>query len=307
MNKQLLGMGMAALAAIFWGAMGSAGQYLLQKCGFVPLDLISIRMLLAGSLFVGLELFLNKSKVFAPFRRVSSFVQLLIYTATIIGTQLTYFVCIQYSNAAVAGVLTATVPLWVMLFMVVFQHQRLSLKEILCGAAAVFGVFLIVTGGSLKSLNVSMMGLIMGLGSGLTGALYVILPQKLIKQVGSGTATSWALLLTGIVVTFFNHFWNESLNWSFGAVLAYAFIVIFGTIAAFWLFQAAAELIPSDVAGMMETLDPVSATVLGVLFLGLTVNICELIGGVLILATVVVLAIPSKHPSLYKHRRNKGS
>ena len=59
MNKQLLGMGMAALAAIFWGAMGSAGQYLLQKCGFVPLDLISIRMLLAGSLFVGLELFLN--------------------------------------------------------------------------------------------------------------------------------------------------------------------------------------------------------------------------------------------------------
>lgn len=307
MNKQLLGMGMAALAAIFWGAMGSAGQYLLQKCGFVPLDLISIRMLLAGSLFVGLELFLNKSKVFAPFRSVSSFVQLLIYTATIIGTQLTYFMCIQYSNAAVAGVLTATVPLWVMLFMVVFQHQRLSLKEILCGAAAVIGVFLIVTGGSLRSLNVSVMGLIMGLGSGLTGALYVILPQKLIKQVGSGTATSWALLLTGVAVTIFNHFWNESLNWSLGAVLAYAFIVTFGTIAAFWLFQAAAELIPSDVAGMMETLDPVSATVLGVLFLGLTVNAWELIGGVLILATVVVLAIPSKHPGLYKHKRGNGS
>ena len=186
-------------------------------------------------------------------------------------------------------------------------YGGVSAQEILCGAAAVIGVFLIVTGGSLKSLNVSMMGLIMGLGSGLTGALYVILPQKLIKQVGSGTATSWALLLTGVAVTLFNHFWNESLNWSLGAVLAYAFIVIFGTIAAFWLFQAAAELIPSDVAGMMETLDPVSATVLGVLFLGLTVNIWELIGGVLILATVVVLAIPSKHPSLYKYKRGNGS
>lgn len=51
---------MAGLAAVFWGSMGVAGQYLLQNCHFTPMDLISIRMLLAGSIFVGIEFFLLK-------------------------------------------------------------------------------------------------------------------------------------------------------------------------------------------------------------------------------------------------------
>ena len=60
MNKTLKGMTMAGLAAVFWGSMGVAGQYLLQNCHFTPMDLISIRMLLAGSIFVGIEFFLLK-------------------------------------------------------------------------------------------------------------------------------------------------------------------------------------------------------------------------------------------------------
>lgn len=48
MNNTLKGMTMAGLAAVFWGSMGVAGQYLLQNCHFTPMDLISIRMLLAG-------------------------------------------------------------------------------------------------------------------------------------------------------------------------------------------------------------------------------------------------------------------
>ena len=305
MSRELKGMLMAATAAIFWGAMGVAGQFLLQKCNFSPLDLISIRMLLAGSLFVGLEIYIKKSEAFKIFASGRTVLELIIYTLTIIGTQLTYFLCIQHSNAPFAAVLTATVPLWVMLIMVVFQHKPLTLKEILCGIVAVIGVFFVVSGGSLRNFNVSPIALLMGLGSGLTSALYVILPQKLIQKVGSGLATSWALLLTGVFVTFFNHFWDEPLQWSKGALLAYAFIVIFGTIIAFWLFQVAAEMIAADKAGMMETLDPVAATVLGVIFLGLSVNIWEIIGGALILATVVILAVPAKHPLLFRQKHSE--
>lgn len=54
MNNTLKGMTMAGLAAVFWGSMGVAGQYLLQNFHFTPMDLISIRMLLAGSIFVGI-------------------------------------------------------------------------------------------------------------------------------------------------------------------------------------------------------------------------------------------------------------
>ena len=93
---------------------------------------------------------------------------LIIYTLTIIGTQLTFFVCIQYANAPFAAVLTATVPLWIMLFMFVFQHKHLTVKEIFCGIVAVAGVVLVVTGGSFKNFNVSGIGFWAGIGSGIT-------------------------------------------------------------------------------------------------------------------------------------------
>lgn len=93
-----------------------------------------------------------------------------------------------------------------MLFMFVFQHKHLTVKEIFCGIVAVAGVVLVVTGGSFKNFNVSGIGFWAGIGSGITGAFYVLLPQKFIARVGSGLATSWALLLTGVSVTLFSHF-----------------------------------------------------------------------------------------------------
>ena len=70
MNKTLKGMAMAGLAAVFWGSMGVAGQYLLQNCHFTPMDLISIRMLLAGSIFVGIEFFLLKKGALKVFNNL---------------------------------------------------------------------------------------------------------------------------------------------------------------------------------------------------------------------------------------------
>lgn len=60
MNNTLKGMTMAGLAAVFWGSMGVAGQYLLQNCHFTPMDLISIRMLLAGSILDFFEINVEK-------------------------------------------------------------------------------------------------------------------------------------------------------------------------------------------------------------------------------------------------------
>lgn len=88
-------MAMAGLAAVFWGSMGVAGQYLLQNCHFTPMDLISIRMLLAGSIFVGIEFFLLKKGALKVFETKQNIIDLIIYTLTIIGTQLTFFVCIR--------------------------------------------------------------------------------------------------------------------------------------------------------------------------------------------------------------------
>ena len=126
--------------------------------------------------------------------------------------------------------------------MVVFQHKRLTVKEVFCGLVAVAGVVLVVTGGSFKNFNVSGIGFWAGIGSGITGAFYVLLPQKFIARVGSGLATSWALLLTGVTVTLFSHFWNEPLDWTVYSILAYAFIVLSERLRRFGFFKRLPKL-----------------------------------------------------------------
>ena len=54
---------------------------------------------------------------------------------------------------------------------------------------------------------------------------------------------------------------------------------------------------------MMETFDPVAATLLSMIFLGVSVNSWECIGGALILGAVAFLAVPSKHPFLIHYSR----
>ena len=137
------------------------GSEFLSFVGYLNLSFDS-------SIFVGIEFFLLKRGALKVFETKQNIIDLIIYTLTIIGTQLTFFVCIQYANAPFAAVLTATVPLWIMLFMFVFQHKHLTVKEIFCGIVAVAGVVLVVTGGSFKNFNVSGIGFWAGIGSGIT-------------------------------------------------------------------------------------------------------------------------------------------
>lgn len=47
-TRTLIGIGLAALSGIGFGAGGIAAQYLFTYCRFTPLDLVSIRLFGAG-------------------------------------------------------------------------------------------------------------------------------------------------------------------------------------------------------------------------------------------------------------------
>lgn len=85
-----------------------------------------------------------------------------------------------------------------MIFMVVFQHKRLTVKEVFCGLVAVAGVVLVVTGGSFKTSTsqVSAFGPVSDLESQV---LLCSVASKFIARVGSGLATSWALCLPALL------------------------------------------------------------------------------------------------------------
>ncbi len=54
-------------------------------------------------------------------------------------------------------------------------------------------------------------------------------------------------------------------------------------------------VIPPDITGLMETVEPIASVILSIIFLGLTLNVWEVIGGVFILLAIVKLSRKPNH------------
>ncbi|WP_300937129.1 EamA family transporter, partial [Turicimonas muris] len=94
-NKVALGISLALGAAVSWGAMGIAAQYLLHYCRFEAIDLVSIRLVSAGILLLLIYRILGGTDVMSPFSSRWAFTQVAIAGVTILGSQLTFMLSIK--------------------------------------------------------------------------------------------------------------------------------------------------------------------------------------------------------------------
>lgn len=275
--------------------MGVCAQYLLHSCKFTTLDLISSRMVAAGLLVLTIEWFLNKKEIFNVFKGFLNIRDIVLYTLSIIGVQYSFFTCIDVSNAATGAILSATCPLWIMAIMALKGKEKISGLEVLLAFIMLLGVFLLVTKGSLNNLKLSLAGLFWGLLAAIFSAFYTLQPQKLMSRVGVGTATGWAMLLTGLLVTPIQPFWKMNVIWNWISIFDYAFIVIFGTVISFLCYMASAKIIPPEITGLMETVEPVTSVFLSILIFHLLINDVEIAGILMIFSSLILLSIKTEH------------
>ena len=71
------------------------------------------------------------------------------------GTQYTYFTAIEYSNAAIATVLTYFGPTLVLVYVYMREARRPLKYEIFSIVLSMFGVFLLATHGNCSGLQIS--------------------------------------------------------------------------------------------------------------------------------------------------------
>ena len=106
---------------------------------------------------------------------------------TLIGlflNQFAYLSAIQKTNAGTATILQYVCPVGILIYSCIKDKVAPTLGEIVSIILAIGGTFLIATHGQLDQLSMTPAGLIWGLFSGLTYALYIILPIALIKKWG---------------------------------------------------------------------------------------------------------------------------
>jgi drug/metabolite transporter (DMT)-like permease len=261
-------------------------------------------MIFAGLILLGFTWITHSFKyVIAPWKGVKSSILLMLFSIfAMLGIQLTYFMTIKYSNAATATILQFTSPVIIIAYVALKNKHLPSFIESLTVLFAVVGTFLLITQGNMGALSIPLIALIWGLLLAVSNSLYILMPVKLLHQFGTLPIVAWSFFIGGVLMNFFQPFWIGAppANWTNFWILL--FMVIPSTALAYLMELQSIPLLPPVTISLLQAAEPISATLIAVLFMGVSFNWIGWIGVVMVIGTVFVQSIPyHKKPVKPRH------
>lgn len=290
-NRQVKGMIFAILGGIFWGLAGVFGQYLFVYHELNAKWLVSIRLLVAGVLLLVPIIIREKEKVVDIWRDKKSIPTLFLFAIFGMGLcQLSYYTAVQLSNAGTATVIQYTGPAMIMVFFCIKYKKLPKAVQVVALIMAMLGVFMLATKGDITSLSISTEALVWGLISAVALAAYNLIPVNLMDKFGTLAVVGWGMLLAGLMMAVYVRPWNIIGTWDWKAVGALAIVVIVGTILSFAFYMEGVRLAGAQIASLLASVEPVTATIATVVMMGIAFTLPEIIGIVMILIAVIILS-----------------
>ena len=303
MSKAFKGTLFTVIAGIAWGLSGTSGQYLMVH-GISALVLTNIRLIVAGLLLVLLSYIKSKEQFLAFLKDKSSLFSLLLFSLFgLFLNQLAYLSAIQETNAGTATVLQYVCPVGILAYTCIKDKVAPTLAEIISMILAIGGTFLIATHGQLDQLSMTPAGLFWGLFSALTYDLYIILPIKLIQKWGSILVIGVGMAISGFVAVPFTGIIGAILPMSFDIFLAFAGIILIGTVFAYTAFLKGASMIGPVKSSLLASIEPISAVFFAFMIMGDIFYPVDFLGMAMILLAVTIISLKDlmlekKHKSI---------
>lgn len=295
-SKMVTGTIVTIAGGILWGVSGVCGQYMFQNKGVTAPWLVSVRLVVAGLLMLCYYFLTDRELTLAIWKSKRDRRDVIIYGLLgMLPCQYAYFQTIEWSNAGTATVIQYLGPALIVIW-VCFRTKRMpTLQEITGVILAVIGVFLIATHGNPTSLALSGRALLMGLASAVSVAIYTLEPARLQKKYDTPLILAWGMTIGGVALTLISRPWTaKGIQADAEMFAALAFVIVFGTMAGFSLYMTGVKLIGSVKASLYACMEPVSSMILTVLWMKVNFTTPDLIGTLLVIATIIILAIPTK-------------
>lgn len=300
MNDSLRAKGLflVMFATLLWGVSGVVAQYLFQSKNFTPEWLVVIRMFFSGAIILIFSLLKGDKNVIEIWKDKENIIKILIFSLLgMLGVQYSYFAAIHHGNASTATILQYLSPIIITIYLALYNKKLPTLKQISCVIMAILGTFLIITKGNLNSLAISKPAIFWGVLSAFACAIYTLQPSSLLKRYGSLCVVGWGMLIGGIAFSFIQSPFDVLGNWSFESVLAIVFVVLFGTLTAFYCYLESLKYIEPYEASVFTCVEPLSASILSIIFLNVTFNLIQWIGTLCIIITITMLSLTKKENS----------
>lgn len=273
--------------AALWGMIGLWNRRLMAG-GFSPWSIVLVRN--TGGLALLLAIFAVRDRSVFRVRREHLKYFFGTGIASVLLFTVCYFSCQKICSLAVASILLYTAPSIVVMLSAVLWREPVTRKKLLAlgltlvGCACVCGVFA-------GDLTVTPAGILLGLGAGFFYALYSIFGRYALRAgYSSMTVTVWTFIFAGAGALLFIRPAELIPAAADGAMwLTAAGLVVISTVAPYLLYTAGLSRVESGRASIMASLEPVVASLVGILVFHEPLSGLTAAGIVCVLAGVVIL------------------
>ena len=255
------------LAGIFWGSMGLFVRA-LQKYGFTSIQITSVRLTLSAVVFLMILRFRGPGGL--RIRRSDIPLFLGLGFASVLFFTICYFTAITIMPLSTAAILLYTSPIWVMLMSVLFFREKLSGRKLLALALAFSGCVLVsgVTRRYSPYTVTAWTFLIAGIGS-----WFLCHPSDLFAKAAAAPSTVWLLFL-------------------------FLLSTLVTSVIPYLCYTLGLKTVEASRAAILATIEPLVATLFGILIFRESPTLLSALGILLILAAIVVLNLPGRKAGL---------
>ena len=289
-NKRKFNYGpiLIILAACFWGSMGIFVRK-LTTYGFTSIQIVAIRVTLAALVFSLILLIKDRKGFKISPGDIPLFLGLGL--GSILFFTVCYFAAITIMPLSTAAILLYTSPFWIMLMSVLFFHEKLNAVKIIALIMA-FGGCVLVSG--ISGEGITFVGLLLGLGSGIGYGLYSILGTIALKRYSPYTVTTYTFIIASVGSWFICR--PKDMFTKFASAPSLAWLIFFCFLTAlitavipFLFYTLGLHMVEASKAGILATVEPMVATIIGIVFFSEQLTIFSGLGILLILVAVIIL------------------
>lgn len=272
------------IATMLWGGNYVCGRFLADA--IPPTLLNTVRWAISTLLLWGL-LAVNK-KAFPLLKQWKEFMVLGFFGIFAFST-LTYL-GLQYVSASLAGMISAGIPVAILLLTPLFLPEKISAKAWIGTIISVIGVVIIFQGSQGGASQSSLIGPVIIVLAGLAWGMYTVLGRKFGKHTDPLTLTAGASFYGTIfsAVSCIGTVDPNSIHIDTVAVLCIIYVSTFASVAAYLAWNAGVRAVGPGVAAPFINLLPVWTVVLGLLLLDEQLFFMSVIGGILTITGAIL-------------------
>ncbi len=287
-RKRNIGPALIILAGCFWGSMGIFVRR-LSALGFSSVQIVSIRVTLAALVFCLILMIRGRSGFRISARDLPVFLGLGV--GSVLFFAVCYFTAITLMPLSTAAILLYTSPIWIMLMSALFFREKLDGRKLLALALAFAGCVLV---SGISGEGITLKGLLIGLGSGIGYGLYSILGTVALRRYSPWTVTTYTFLFAAAGSWLICRPADMAARFAGSGdpagLLFFCFLTAMVTaVIPFLAYTLGLRSVEASRAGILATIEPMVATLIGILFFSEPLTLLSGLGILLILAAIILL------------------